>query len=112
MNIENIICDNKNTIFNSITEFDDEVINLCIDDDDDNNNNDEIPLVVSIPQLLENYINRHNHFHLSIITLLKIILSYKKKDNTILFDDYNNVNLFLQRRFLPKHSKTNTISII
>ena len=62
--------DNK-SIFNSITQIDDEEIKFYDDDDD------KIPSTISIMQLLDNYVCENFHFHLSISSLVKIIL-----DNT------------------------------
>ena len=62
----NTYCDDN--IFKSITDIGDEEIIFYNSDDDDD---DEIPLTISIGQILENYFY-HNH-HISIITLLKII---------------------------------------
>ena len=114
-------------IFNSITEIDDEEINLGnnnnddddddddYDDDDDNNNdkNKTPSTTISVNHLLHKYVKIHNKSHVSVSTLLKIILKLnndKKKDDDD--DDDKDSYLHIYQLFLPKYSVSRTVSII
>ena len=104
---------NNNNIFNSITEIDDEEINI----QDDNDHDEKIPMIVSVYQLIERYTKLNDNYHLSISSLLKII---QNNDNN--HDDGGQIKTFINNNdisllyfhkiFLPNHSHTHTVSII
>ena len=109
----NNIINNKNNIFKSLTEIDDEEINLR---DNINDDDEKTPIIVSVYQLLEKYIKYNYNYHLSVISLLQIILNNDDELNIIINNNNNNnnndISLFFHKIFLPNHSHAHTISII
>ena len=100
-------CNNKASIFNSITELGDEEINLYNDDDD--NDDDKLSLTISIGEILENYI-RHNNHHISILTMLKIIDDNNNNNN----NNYiiKNISYIFHKIYIPKYSLSNNIPLL
>ena len=112
---------NNKSIFTSITEIADEEIivyeknNVNFDFDNDN---EQIPSVVSINQLLGNYIYSSNfNNHLSIQSLLKHIFlcssssngnSNSDNDNTLM----NNIQIILNEVFLPNYNTKKSVSLL
>lgn len=112
---KNKICINNNdkSIFNSITEVDDEEINLFNNDSD--NEEDKIPSTISTIQLIEKYVKFNSHSHLSILTLLNFVL--KLDDNNVMDNNTTHYNdddvlFYFYKIFIPKYSSINTISIV
>ena len=116
-NFKDKICinnDNNKSIFNSITEIDDEKINLFNDNDFEEEEN-TVPSTISTSQLIEKYVKFNNHSHLSILTLLKFVL--KLDDNNVMDNNTTHYNdddvlFYFYKIFLPKYSSINTISIV
>ena len=110
--IEDICQKNNNSsIFNSITEVDDEEITIFNEDNNDEDI-DEIPIIFPMSKLLEKYIGFNHQYHVSFLTLLKIVLSYDENiDSKSLFINNENINSYFHKIFLPRHSPK-TVSII
>ena len=120
--LKNINCNNN--IFNSLTEINDEEIKVFNNNDNDNVNYDKIPLIISVKQILEKYINFNDNYYLSVSTLLNIISNFDKKgnkdkdndddddDDDADDDDDSNIIYMLHNIYLPTYSRTSTVSII
>lgn len=109
--------DSDKSIFTSITEIADEEIIVYENNVNFDNDNEQVPSIVSINQLLSNYIYSSNfNNHLSILSLLKYISLCSSNDygNNNSDDDtlMNNIQIFLNEVFLPKYSIKKTVSLL
>lgn len=103
---------NRNTIYNSITHIGDEYkdVNSNDDDDDDDEELKHLPPIITVLNILQNYLS-YSNYHTSVHSILKVIL----QSNASLFENtnefLNNIELHCKRVFLCHLKSNKSISL-
>ena len=107
---ENLEKNKCHGIFKNITQFSDGVILCNINNENDH---DKIPIIVTVLELLKNYIlNNNNNSHISIYFLINKIILRNPSDVILTLDEFNeNLELYCKRIFLTQYAIDKSISL-